>query len=92
MITRQQRVALHRVWLRNDQGKSYRQFRKSATHGMYGCATTKEKVTGSLGSQPRTALAWTASLFTGQVCGLASSPTATHTVRSDYGKSQNIKR
>ena len=34
MITRQQRVSLHRVWMRNDQGKSYRQFRKSATHGI----------------------------------------------------------
>ena len=34
MITRQQRVALHRVWMRNDQGKSYRQFRKSVTTGV----------------------------------------------------------
>lgn len=36
MITRQQRVALHRVWLRNDQGKTYRQFRKSATTSVGG--------------------------------------------------------
>ena len=34
MITRQQRVALHRVWMRDDQGQTYRQFRKSATTGM----------------------------------------------------------
>jgi hypothetical protein len=34
MITRAQRVSLHRIWLRNDQGLTYRQFRKTATHGI----------------------------------------------------------
>ena len=34
MITRAQRVSLHRIWLRNDQGLTYRQFRATATHGI----------------------------------------------------------
>ena len=34
MITRAQRVSLHRIWLQNDQGLTYRQFRKTATRGI----------------------------------------------------------